>query len=275
MCEIWFAGPGGDLYRCRWIDGDLMKAEKCMADGFPLPGNAVVISEDAKMLTALKKKGYCCIGCDPSGDTFFDGAEYVITELESVTEDLISRAYDHHVKRPHVIAETERLVIRESTEEDYPVIADMMKESAGSAFSFLAQESALNREVYLSYIGMTYRFFGFGNWSVCEKTTGEVIGWCGLNLENLPENRSIASDIIVLRRHCGTGGETAEADENDPVELGYVIRRDRRACGYAREACGAILAYARQELGITDFSVRIRAGNEHSLKLARRLGFEG
>ena len=275
MCGIWFAGTGGDFYRCRCIDGGLVKTEKCRAEDFPPPGNSVVISDNREMLAALKKKGYCCIGYDPTGDTFFEGAEYVITELENITEDLILRAYDHHVRRPHVIAETERLMIRESTEEDSPVIADMMKESAGSAFSFLAQESTLDREVYLSYIGMTYRFFGFGNWSVCEKTTGEVIGWCGLNPESPPENRSIDSDIIVLRRQCGTGGDTAEADQNDPVELGYVIRRDRRACGYAREACGAILAYARQELGITDFSVRIRAGNERSLKLARRLGFEG
>lgn len=268
--EIWFACTEEKMHRCRFMAGYLRMTDEVPADTLPAPEHAVVITGDPDTLQRFGKKGYCCIGFDPSGETFFEGAEYVITELKSVSEDLIVRAYDHHFRRPHTIAETERLLIRESTEEDYPVVSALIRENGDAAIWFFTQGNTISKEEYLSYIGMTYRFFEFGNWSVCEKSTGEVIGWCGLNPVRVSD-----PGMAVLRYHSEGSPEGEETSPDDDTELGYVIRRDRRGRGCAYEACAAILRYAEHELGITKYCVHIRAGNESSFRLARKLGFTG
>ena len=275
MYEILFTRSGEEYYRCRFVDGCLHISEKLSGDALPFPQHAVIITEDPVTLLFLKNKGYCCIGSDPEGDRFFDGAEFVITDPGDVSEDLIGRAYDHHFRRPHMIAETERILIRESTEEDYPAIAAMMWENEGQAFGCFPQGNTLSKEDYLSYIGMTYRFFGFGNWSICEKSTGRVIGWCGLNpLSFQDEGKSDAADITILRYHASAVGGEEDPFQDEDVELGYVMRQDMRGRGYAYEACGVILQYAQQELGIMKYCVRISTGNESSFRLAHKLGFE-
>ena len=101
-----------------------------------------------------------------------------------------------------------------------------------------------------------------------EKEKGEIAGWCGLN----PVREPSGGDMIIL--HCQDAESDEESSRDEGVELGYVIRRDKRKRGYALEACTAILQYARQELGITKFCVQVSAGNESSLRLARKLGFQ-
>lgn len=268
MYEIWFARAEGDIYRCRLLKGCLHMEEKISDDELVPAEHAVVISEDPETLKMFKNKGYCCIGYTAGRDAFFEGAECVITDFDHVSEDLIRREYDHHFGIPHVIAETERLRIRESTEEDYPAINEMIRENEGASVSFFSQGDSLSREEYLDYISITYSFFEYGNWSVLEKETGEIAGWCGLN----PVREPSGGDMIIL--HCQDAESDEESSRDEGVELGYVIRRDKRKRGYALEACTAILQYARQELGITKFCVQVSAGNESSLRLARKLGFQ-
>ena len=43
--------------------------------------------------------------------------------------------------------------------------------------------------------------------------------------------------------------------------------------GYAYEVCGAILAYARDELMMERVQALVRPGNERSLRLCEKLGF--
>ena len=58
------------------------------------------------------------------------------------------------------------------------------------------------------------RVFGFGLWAICLKETGEMIGDCGLTMQNI--NGTICPEIA------------------------YPIRRDCRRKGYAKEAAGAV-----------------------------------
>ena len=62
------------------------------------------------------------------------------------------------------------------------------------------------------------REHGFGLWAVCLKPDGEVIGDCGLTLQDIE-------------------GETLP-------EIGYHIRRDCQRRGYAREAAAAVRDWA-------------------------------
>ena len=59
-----------------------------------------------------------------------------------------------------------------------------------------------------------YRIFGFGLWAVCLKDTGEMIGDCGLTMQNI-------------------GGVIKP-------EIGYHIRKDMQRKGYAKEAASAV-----------------------------------
>ena len=57
--------------------------------------------------------------------------------------------------------------------------------------------------------------------------------------------------------------------------IGYMIGVPWQRQGYAEEACRAILDYAREELDFTKVFLQVEEENEASIKLAKKLGFEG
>ena len=63
-----------------------------------------------------------------------------------------------------------------------------------------------------------YKEDGFGLWAVCLKDTGEMIGDCGLTLQNI--------------------------DGQMLPEIGYHIRKDQQRKGYAKEAAMAVRDWA-------------------------------
>jgi RimJ/RimL family protein N-acetyltransferase len=82
---------------------------------------------------------------------------------------------------------------------------------------------------------------------------------------------------IVLRDqqrmvgHIGCHG----APTPDGVELAYTVFEPDRLRGYAREACTALIDWARREHGVERFVLSIAPGNEASLALARSLASAG
>ena len=56
------------------------------------------------------------------------------------------------------------------------------------------------------------------------------------------------------------------------LEIGYGVRPDRRRQGYATEAVGALLDWARGQ-GISHFVASVAPDNEPSLAIVRKLGF--
>ena len=57
------------------------------------------------------------------------------------------------------------------------------------------------------------------------------------------------------------------------AELGYILRRDAWGQGYAREAVGAVIAYAFDTLGMRKIGADIDPDNASSLRLLESLGF--
>jgi len=57
------------------------------------------------------------------------------------------------------------------------------------------------------------------------------------------------------------------------IELGYTVFAAHRRQGYAREACAALMQWARQEHGVDRFVVSISPDNVPSLRLAESFGF--
>lgn len=116
-----------------------------------------------------------------------------------------------------MILETERLFLREMTMDDFDALYAVLSDPEimqHYPYSF-------DEERVRSWIERNMKRYtddGFGLWAVCLKDTGEMIGDCGLTLQNI--------------------------DGQMLPEIGYHIRKDQQRKGYAKEAAAAVRDWA-------------------------------
>lgn len=116
-----------------------------------------------------------------------------------------------------MMLETERLFLREMTMDDFDALYAVLSD----AEIMQHYPYTFDEERVRSWIERNmdrYKNDGFGLWAVCLKNTGEMIGDCGLTLQN------IEGQILP--------------------EIGYHIRRDQQRKGYAKEAATAVRDWA-------------------------------
>ena len=144
-----------------------------------------------------------------------------------------------------MLIETERLLLREMTEDDfsalYKVLADsnIMKHYPYT-FDEIRVRNWIQRNIE------RYRIFGFGLWAVCLKATGEMIGDCGLTMQLI-------------------GGEIKP-------EIGYHIRADKQRNGYAKEAAIAVRDWTFNNTPFNVVYSYMKSTNEPSVKTAISYG---
>ena len=212
----------------------------------------IIVTDRSALAQALTENEICVIGFQHGAEagSFFQGTELVLFSFEDLDAVFFRNVLKHFHHLPVYIAETERLVLRESIAEDFDAIFRMSRELTPDATTdAFSGDPEAEREKFLRYIQYAYSFFGFGLWTVLERQSGAVIGRCGL----MPA-----------------------ADRRTPegrVELGYLIAREMRGKGYALEACRAVLDFAFRELECGEIYAGIGGGNTESIRLARRLGF--
>lgn len=109
--------------------------------------------------------------------------------------------------------ETNRLMLREMTEDDYDSLYSVLADSdIMQHYPYTFDETRVRN--WISKNIERYRIFGFGLWAVCLKETGEMIGDCGLTMQ-------IIGGIIK-------------------PEIGYHIRKNKQRKGYAKETAIAV-----------------------------------
>lgn len=207
--------------------------------------NSMVLSGDEKLLSGIKESGMARIGFSNSGKTIF-GVDMMVEGLDEVDERFLTRIYRRKHHLPWMILETERCTVREITLEDLDALFELYAAPEMTAYMEPLYEYAKEKEYQRAYIAHMYGFYGYGMWLVQQKDSGKIIGRAGL------ENRE------------ELGGE---------IELGYAIGVPYQKQGYATEVCGAILRYAKEELGCGRVNCLIETGNTISLHLAEKLGF--
>lgn len=112
-----------------------------------------------------------------------------------------------------MIFETKRLILREMSTEDYDALYAVLADSdIMQHYPYTFDEARVRGWIERNM--ERYRIFGFGLWAVCLKETGEMIGDCGLTMQNI-------------------GGVIKP-------EIGYHIRKDMQKKGYAKEAASAV-----------------------------------
>lgn len=173
---------------------------------------------------------------------------YVILHPEEMEFFEFDRIYRRQKKIPWDILTTERCLVREFCMEDLDDLMNLYRQPGVTDYLDPLGTCEEERQRQSDYIRCVYGLFEYGMWIVIDRATGRLIGRAG----------------IETSEFCGDG----------EAELGYVIDPSFQKQGIATEVCEAILYYAREELGFHHFFVRVRAGNEASLALARKLGVE-
>ena len=143
--------------------------------------------------------------------------------------------------------ETKDCIVRESVLEDLNGFYELYQ-SAGMEFIEPLEEYEKEKDKLLSYIENRYPFYGYGMWTVIDKTTRKVIGRMGL--------------------------EEREIDGVEYTEIGYMLHHLYRRNGIATELCKGILEYAKTTLYIEEIHAFFHEENVVSKHLLEKLQFE-
>ncbi len=141
--------------------------------------------------------------------------------------------------------ETERLLLREMTDADYPALCRMLQDEEvmyAYAHAFSDEEA----HAWLARQQARYRQNGFGLWAVILKSSGEIIGQCGVTVQ--------------------------DCDGKDVLEVGYLFCKAFWGQGYATEAARACKEYAFIHLHAEEVFSIIRDNNYPSQRVAERNG---
>ena len=143
------------------------------------------------------------------------------------------------------VIETERLYLREMTENDF----EALKKVLADPEIMLHYPCAFDESGVKNWIQRNidrYRIFGFGLWAVCLKETGEMIGDCGLTMQLV--NGQIKP------------------------EIGYHIRADKQMKGYAKEAASAVRDWTFTHTPFNIIYSYMKYTNEASIRTAISYG---
>ena len=213
------------------------------------PGEALFVTDSARILELLQDKGLCAAALRHAGsrDEDFRKAAYLLEDPWEIDADSYQKIYERLKGLPWTILATDRCVVRELVPEDAPALlalydAEALRYTEGPGRN--AEEEA---KVLAAYAKKVYGFFGYGTWAVIDKESGMLIG--------------------------RTGFEPFER-EDGAMSFGYILHPQYRGKGYAQEVCAAILRYGIEMLGFSAIEADTLPENTASVRLLEKLGFE-
>ena len=207
------------------------------------------VTDDPKTARELRDRGEAVLIYLHEGnqEQDFTGFLYAVEDPDNLDPEYAVKVYQRMKGLPWEILQTKRCLIRETTPEDVddffriysdPEITRYME----NLYPELEQEKQYIRD----YIEKIYTFYEFGVWTVVERASGAVIGRAGF----------------------------AYREGYEEPELGFIIGVPWQHQGYAEEVCRSILKYGWERLEFTRVQAMVEPGNETSLRLCEKLGFE-
>jgi len=144
-----------------------------------------------------------------------------------------------------MILETKRLYLREMNQSDFPALCKILQDkdvmyAYEHAFDDDEAQQWLDKQI------VRYKDNGFGLWAVILKETDEMIGQCGLTIQ--------------------------EYNNKKVLEIGYLFQKAFWHNGYATEAAIACKEYAFDIIGAEEVVSIIRDTNIASQNVAKRNG---
>lgn len=144
-----------------------------------------------------------------------------------------------------MILETERLYLREMTQDDFPSLCNILQDEE-TMYAYEGAFTDSEAQEWLDRQRARYQKWGFGLWAVILKDNGKMIGQCGLTMQPWKEE--------------------------EVLEVGYLFERSHWHKGYATEAATACKQYAFDVLQAKDVCSIIRDTNTASQHVAVRNG---
>jgi [ribosomal protein S5]-alanine N-acetyltransferase len=155
---------------------------------------------------------------------------------------IMPRVCGPHEERP---PQTERLQLRELVPGDVDALFDLLGDPVAMRY-FPKVYSRDEASLWIERNQQRYRIFGYGEWAVAHRQTGEMLGGCG---------------------PCWH-----EINDELELEVGYHFRRRYWGRGYATEAALAVLDWCFVNVNVDHVISLIRPENDPSRKVAERNG---
>ena len=177
----------------------------------------------------------------------------VCIDAKELPQAYLRRIWHRHKKEQVLIAETERLIVRESSVEDAEAFWELYADEQCKRY-LEAPPVALNgarehdleeyRRYIVRYQQGQYGFYEYGMWSLVEKASGQCVGRAGVEMQG------------------------------EKLCLGYALLPQYRGKGYATEACLAVLEYCKECNYAEEVYVNISAENSASKKVYEKVRAE-
>ena len=179
----------------------------------------------------------------------FSHADILLESFDGLSSSFFFHVHSRSHGQPITIASTRRLWIRELAAENIPALCAIYQDPKIRRFITDINDSIEDEAAkQTAYINTVYRFYGYGLWGIFLKSSGALIGRCGI------ENHNIAG--------------------KEEITLSYLLDKKYRGQGYALEACKAAIYYAQEELDIQRIVAVIDCDNRPSLQTAANLGMK-
>lgn len=141
--------------------------------------------------------------------------------------------------------ETKRLILRELTSSDFDALYAVLGDSdIMRHYPYTFDEARVQRWIHKNQ--ERYRVFGFGLWAMVLKESGELIGDCGLTMQNVHG--------VIL------------------PEIGYHVAKAHQRRGYAREAARVCRDWAFQSTPFQMLFSYMKQSNAASSAVAKSNG---
>ena len=212
--------------------------------------NEMLVIADTKETTVKATElGFYVVGIEHSlnKNEDFPGVKYIFSDIEEVDMDSFVKAYQRYANEPWEVLTTERLLVRETTLDDVDEFYKLYKDPEMTKYMEGLFENPEDEKRYQKdYIEKVYGLMGFGVWTLVRRKDNKVIGRVGYSVRNGFED----------------------------IELGFLIGKEYQRQGYAFEACKAVLDYGRDILLFDKVQTLVKAENEISINLCKKLGFK-
>ena len=144
--------------------------------------------------------------------------------------------------------ETQRLILREFQRADCRELAPILADSKVMKFSPTGVISTSQTQKKIAGFMTCYQRFGFGKWAVILKELNQVIGYCGIAIEQI--------------------------DARAETEIGYRLSSKYWGQGLATEAASAAIQYGFKTFKIPYILGIAESANIASIKVLKKVGME-
>lgn len=143
--------------------------------------------------------------------------------------------------------ETPRLKVRALSMQDLPALTAILSDPAVMEYSIrgVCDEAATRQ--FIQWCEACYASSGIGPWALEDRATGELVGFCGINPE--------------------------QVDGQEEISLGYRLAQRYWGKGLAAEAASAVLQYAFCDKGCESLVAIIEPAHGASIRVAEKAGF--